>query len=378
MNKTTVAQPAKTSSFIPPVQGILQRKCSCGNHTVAGGECTECAKKKTGLQHKLTIGASNDPLEQEADRVANQVMAMPLNSAVKHTIPRIQRFSGQVSHGLNTAPPSVNRVLASSGRPLEPVLRQDMEQRFGHDFSQVQVYTGGTAEQSAREVNAHAYTVGNNIVFGAERFVPSSGEGKKLIAHELTHVVQQNWHSCGLQKQSAESIPATVYICSKDLDTSPIGKHAFFRIGRPEKGNTTYSLQPVNQHLFDPNDPDRGERGKNGDNEEKYGVGCWQGVPDINWSSDLNAAGVCEATALSLNSLINAHNSYPIGHYCTLGPNSNTYVGHIARICGMTNVDPPGWTPGIDDSPPPNGTFAPSRKYTLIAGCVTKECGHAS
>lgn len=193
MNKTSVTEPAKINSFIPVTQGgILQRQCACGNHTVAGGECAECAKKKTGLQRKLTIGASNDPLEQEADRVAEQVMAMPLNSGVKHTLPRIQRFTSQASEkSLNTAPPSVDRVLASSGRPLEPTLRQDMEARFGHDFSQVRVHTGRDAEQSAKDVNAQAYTVGNDMVFGVGRFLPESQHGQRLIAHELTHVVQQ-------------------------------------------------------------------------------------------------------------------------------------------------------------------------------------------
>lgn len=165
MNKETVAQPSKTSSFIPPVQCLLQRK--------------------------LSIGSSNDPLEHEADRVAEQVMSTPLNSTVNATPPCIQRFSGQANEGANTAPASVGRVLSGSGRPLEPVLQHDMGQRFGHDFSQVRVHTSSAAEQSTRDVNAHAYTVGNNIVFGSGRFAPGLHEGRKLIAHELTHVVQQ-------------------------------------------------------------------------------------------------------------------------------------------------------------------------------------------
>jgi uncharacterized protein DUF4157 len=93
---------------------------------------------------------------------------------------------------VDTAPTSVDRVLASSGRPLGPVLRQDMEQRFGHDFSRVRVHTGGAAEQSAREVSANAYTVGHNLVFDANRYSPETHEGRRLIAHELTHVVQQS------------------------------------------------------------------------------------------------------------------------------------------------------------------------------------------
>lgn len=191
MNKSTVTQQAKSTSFLPPAQGLLQRKCACGNHTVAGGECAECAKNKKGLQRKLSIGASNDPLELEADRVADQVMAASLNSAVNIIPPRIQRYAWQAAESKGTAPASVDRVLASSGKPLEPAIRQDMESRFGHDFSQVRVHTGDAAEQSARDVNAHAYTAGNNVVFGAGRFAPGANEGRRLIAHELTHVVQQ-------------------------------------------------------------------------------------------------------------------------------------------------------------------------------------------
>ena len=67
-----------------------------------------------------------------------------------------------------------------------------MEQRFGYDFSQVRVHPGRGREQSARDVNANAYTVGHDIVFGAGRFAPETHEGRRLIAHELTHVVQQS------------------------------------------------------------------------------------------------------------------------------------------------------------------------------------------
>jgi hypothetical protein len=182
----------------PNVGRLLQRKCACGGSAVSSlsGECEEC--KKSRLQKKLSIGASNDPLEQEADRVANQVLAAPAHSAVSDATPSIQRFTGQSTGDEGTAPPSVDHVLVSSGRPLNPAIQQDMSRRFGHNFSQVRVHTGATAEQSARDVNAHAYTVGQNIVFGAGRFAPGSHEGRRLIAHELTHVVQQQ----GLGQQS--------------------------------------------------------------------------------------------------------------------------------------------------------------------------------
>jgi len=201
MNKTTLAQQAKTSCFFPPAQGNLQRKCACGNHTAAGGECAACAKNKSGLQRKLAIGASNDPLEREADRVADQVLTAQTHSSVGGASPRIKRYAGQATEKSDIVPASVDRVLSSSGRPLEPALRKDMEQRFGHDFSRVRVHSGGAAEQSAREVNAYAYTVGYNIVFGAGRSAPTTQEGRCLIAHELTHVVQQG----GSEKSSANS-----------------------------------------------------------------------------------------------------------------------------------------------------------------------------
>lgn len=182
----------KTTSFFTPIQTeLLQRKCnSCGQHKIAGGECTNC-QPKSCLQSKLTIGASNDSLEIEADRVADQVLAAPANSTISHSSPRIQRFKGQAT-GQSMAHASVDRVLSSPGRPLETSLQEDMGQRFGHDFSHVRVHTGAEADRSAQDVNANAYTVGQDIVFGAGRFEPETNAGRRLIAHELTHVVQQN------------------------------------------------------------------------------------------------------------------------------------------------------------------------------------------
>ena len=177
-----------------PSQTIrLQRKCACGNPSVAGGECEECkAKKGLGLQTKLTINEPGDSYEQEADRVAEQVMAAPLHSAVSAVPPRIQRYAASSTTGADMAPASVDQALASSGSPLEPALRQDMEQRFGHDLSQVRIHTGVGAEKSARDLNANAYTAGQNIVFGMGQFAPGTYEGRRLLAHELTHVVQQS------------------------------------------------------------------------------------------------------------------------------------------------------------------------------------------
>ena len=88
-------------------------------------------------------------------------------------------------------PASVDQVLSEAGKPLSPAVRRDMEKRFGHDFSAVRVHVGATAERSARDVEAYAYTVGHDLVFGPGRFAPETREGRRLLAHELTHVIQQ-------------------------------------------------------------------------------------------------------------------------------------------------------------------------------------------
>src|SRR5262249_45314418 len=157
----------------------LQRKCACGKHTIAGGECEECSKnKRLRLQSKLTVNEPGDVYEQEADRVADQVMAMPSHAAVAGTPPRIQRLTSQPGGQTDAAPLSVDRVRPSPGKPLEPGRRQHMDQRFSHDFSQVKVPTGTAAEQSALEMNARAYTVGRDIVFGRGWFAPKTHEGR--------------------------------------------------------------------------------------------------------------------------------------------------------------------------------------------------------
>ena len=125
----------------------------------------------------------------------------------------------------DAAPASVDRVLASPGRPLESALRQDMEQRFGYDFSRVRVHSGGAAEQSALEVNAHAYTVDQNIVFGPSRFAPGTNEGRRLIAHELTHVVQQSNPTHSLKGISSPAYPGereAEKVASAPLEMEPL------------------------------------------------------------------------------------------------------------------------------------------------------------
>ena len=89
-------------------------------------------------------------------------------------------------------PPLVRTALQNPGRPLEVATRNFMEARFGYDFSRVRVHTDSNAAESAREVHARAYTLGNEVVFGGGQYAPATAQGRQLIAHELAHVIQQS------------------------------------------------------------------------------------------------------------------------------------------------------------------------------------------
>lgn len=128
---------------------LLLRKCDCGNHTM-GGECDECRNNRGMLQRQA---------------------------------------SGQFGH--SEVPPSVSAVLNSPGQPMDASTRSFMESHFGHDFSQVRLHTDAKAAESAEAVNAKAYTMGPDVVFGRGQYAPQTTTGKQVLAHELTHVVQQ-------------------------------------------------------------------------------------------------------------------------------------------------------------------------------------------
>ncbi len=148
-------------------------------------------KSSARIQAKLTVNTPWDIYEQEADKVADRVLAATAHYANSGALSRIQRFTGASTGQAMAAPASVDRVLASPGRSLPLALRQEMEQRIGHDFSQVRVHDDASAHLAARGQLAHAFTVGTHIVFNRGRYEPSSIGGKRLLAHELAHVVQQ-------------------------------------------------------------------------------------------------------------------------------------------------------------------------------------------
>ena len=105
----------------------------------------------------------------------------------------LQRTAGNsaVSSMVEDERSPVHDVVGSGGRPLEPDVRADMEGRLGADFGDVKVHDDAAAHRSAQAVNAHAYTVGSNVVFQRDKYDPGSDAGRTMLAHELTHVVQQ-------------------------------------------------------------------------------------------------------------------------------------------------------------------------------------------
>jgi Domain of unknown function (DUF4157) len=182
---------SRSLSSVSTGSTVLQRKSICA----CGGGCPRCQEQAL-LQTKLKISEPGDKYEQEADRVADQVMQMPEPSVQPQVEPEeeeeemVQR-EAIVQQDTSEAPPIVNEVVRSPGQSLNSDIRIWMESRFGHDFSQVRVHADANAAESAQTVNALAYTVGQDIVFGTGQYQPQGKEGKKLLAHELTHVLQQ-------------------------------------------------------------------------------------------------------------------------------------------------------------------------------------------
>ena len=219
--------------------------------------------RSTGVQAKLTVGQPNDKYEQEADRVADQVMAMPEPKLQRQSEPEEEEEAIQTKLLADQITPFVQRQeeppeeeeesvqtkfkdgemlqrlcsgceeetaqrqpmeeeeeelqakskpgeppmdtprlesriksLKDGGQPLDQAARIFFEPRFGYDFSNVRIHTGSDENRLATKLGAAAFTVGKDVVFGDAQYQPDSTESKKLLAHELTHVVQQEGIKC--------------------------------------------------------------------------------------------------------------------------------------------------------------------------------------
>ncbi len=147
------------------------------------------------MQTKLKIGKPGDRYEQEADRIADQVMRMP-HTPVRPARTRVMEDVLRTKRPDGASQPAVAlqaqfHGTRCPGSSLSQTTRDFFEPRLGHDFSDVKVHTCDDAVQMASSLNAKAFTLGNNIYFNRESYNPHSSEGKNLLAHELTHVVQQ-------------------------------------------------------------------------------------------------------------------------------------------------------------------------------------------
>jgi len=158
------------------------------------------------MQASLKLGAQSDSMERDAHRIAEHVTRTPASNSPTgfavaslsgrqeqgHQVAAEQRLAPLQQDPVIVAPPIVQEVLRSTGRPLDSATRAYFEPRFGRNFSGVRVHTGLHAGLSARAINANAYTSGANIVFAPGRFEPATEGGRRLLAHELAHVVQQS------------------------------------------------------------------------------------------------------------------------------------------------------------------------------------------
>lgn len=202
-----------------------------------GNQGVERMIRSGTLQVKLNIGQPGDQYEQEADRVAEHVMRMPEPQSVSGNNKHIQRacpkceenelkrqpaedgeeklqtktasvFNPEVDPGIENQIQSIK----GGGNPLSESDRAFFEPRFGADFSQVRVHTDSQAAESARAVNARAFTMGHDVVFGKGEYAPGTHEGRRLLGHELTHTIQQNASSLQLSgpriQRAAASCPS--------------------------------------------------------------------------------------------------------------------------------------------------------------------------
>ncbi|WP_353474573.1 DUF4157 domain-containing protein [Salipiger sp. H15] len=205
----------------------VQRACSCG-----GSGCAACAaEEQLGIQPKLTLGPVNDRYEQEADRIADKVVSGGATVQPLRVTPLVQRSGGEEDE-LQAKPaqgqrmegagdeeelrakslPSARRpgaapltaaaeAVSGSGRGLSASERGYFEPRFGRDLSHVRLHTGGAAGRAAAGINARAFTLRSNIAFAQGQLAPGSTEGRRLLAHEITHTLQQGTGQQGTGQQ---------------------------------------------------------------------------------------------------------------------------------------------------------------------------------
>jgi Domain of unknown function (DUF4157) len=216
---------------------LVQRNCLCG------GSCSKC-QSESRIQPKLKVGAPNDKYEQEADRVAEQIVSNGAYSSTGHnpTHNSIQRMCNDCEEEEQAEENSVQRKsdsardtrmpsrtesyiesLSVGGSPLSRSEAQYYEPRFGHSFSKIRVHTDEAADRAANSINARAFTLGNNIAFARGEHDFSSASGRKLMAHELAHTLQQSKDSDSVQRGSAGVLGGTCCNPARRVEWALVG-----------------------------------------------------------------------------------------------------------------------------------------------------------
>jgi N-acetylmuramidase-like protein/uncharacterized protein DUF4157 len=242
---------------------IIQLQRTIGNQAVQRLMCSKerNSVKKVGIQPKLKISQLSDMYEQEADRVAEQVMritdpsdsVMPQGAAIDeeridrkcrvcemkededkklkiNRKPSIDTFNLEAD---DETTDKINSVLSTGGSSLDGNTKEFMESRFGgYAFSNVKIHTDDRAARSVQSVNALAYTVGNDIVFGKGQYRPSSTEGKRLLAHELSHTIQQSSSLPSMTDMTSRKFSDNIQ--SHTLDNRAIARENVISLTRAE------------------------------------------------------------------------------------------------------------------------------------------------
>lgn len=190
--------------------GTIFRKASCA----CGGACPACQAKSSSLN----ISQPNDPAEIEADAIAGKVMRTPVGetSSITRSKPHFQK---KRYPNITRNSSFVAGQTRGGGRPLDDSIRGFFEPRLETDLSGVRIHTGQSAAASARAIGAHAYTYGRDIVFGKDKYDPSTESGRRLLAHELVHTEQQPGY---INKQDAGTDAEPGPVTSPDQVEGPV------------------------------------------------------------------------------------------------------------------------------------------------------------
>lgn len=356
-------------------------------HCPFGGACHTCPPR---IQAKLKIGQPGDKYEQEADRVAEQVMRMlepqvqrkgclscsdineeeqiQTKPITQQITPMVQRQEAELEEedeeeilqtkGVPGQTPEVTRNvqmninnLRGAGKPLPESERSFFETRLGYDFSQVRVHSGSRAEQLTRAVNARAFTVGRDVVFGARQYAPETNIGQRLLAHELTHVVQQRFvptdarntvqrtsdeydsmsssGSGGGSGKPSDNVPD----CSAVMGGRQVDHWLAGDILGQHHTYINFKVDKKNYWLV--------EAGPLPSNKKKTGAWAKKGKWDNRGNrirTNYKTKGACKKAKNDLLKHTSTYHSKGISYDATNGPNSNSFTEHMTYKCPIFGI----------------------------------------